>query len=148
VRSTVPNVDTIRVEFDVKPRDTLLCAVPAGETEGEVSPGFSVAGSLELLEIDLRTSSVVSSERFVNPVPRSAAGPGARLAVALARRGVDTVLAREVEDAEALGTLEAYDIAVLTRPGTATVADAEAELLRFVGTLGDKAVEPGGGGQS
>ncbi len=146
VRSAVHNIDTVRVEFDVKPRDTLLCAVPAGESGGEVNPGFSDAHSLELFEIDIDRASVVSTERFGNPVPPEASGRGARLAVALARRGVDTLLTRgALEDGDAQGALEAYDIEVLDRPDALTMGGAEADILAYAVTLRDEAAGPAGG---
>jgi len=136
VREGIPNVDTVRVEFDVKQRDSLLCAVPVREAGGEVSLRFADSASLELYEVKLPGGAVSSAERLCEPVPAGSPGRGIRLAVALALRGVDVLLsAGPLDDDDITGTLEAYDVEILSRPKVRTLADAEGELVEFASKL-------------
>jgi cation diffusion facilitator family transporter len=136
IRGAVPNVDKVQVEFEVEPADRLLCAVPAEEAGGAVSGGFADAPSFELFDIDVTEGGMTSGERLANPVPAEAPCRGVRVAVSLARRGVGALLLRSpLEDDDVAGTLEAYEVEVLVRPGAGTLGQAESELAGYARSL-------------
>lgn len=70
------------------------------------------------------------------------AGRGVRFAVALGLKGVDVLLqAAPALDGDIEGTLDAYGVTVLARPGVRFLAAAEAELLSFAKAAGGNGTE-------
>lgn len=142
IRDSIPDVDTVKVEFDVRGKRSLLCAVAVEGPGGTVPPLFAEAPELQLLDINVSGGSVAFAERLENPVPPGSAGRGVRLAVALGLRGVDVLLsAAPALDDDVGGTLDAYGVTVLARPGVGSLAAAEVELTSFAAASGSDGTE-------
>jgi cation diffusion facilitator family transporter len=149
IRREVPNVDQVRVEFDIEPTNMLLCAVPVQADLDKVAGEFSEAPCFEFIEVDFERGSVVSRECIDNPVGPGTPGRGVRLAVILARRGVEVMLTQgSLADDDVAGTLDAYEVNILTRGDIRTLEEAEGELLAYASERAGNSAggESGGGG--
>ncbi len=132
--SEIANVDEVLFDFSVEHAEVLLCAIPLEAGGEKVSGSLRGAPSFELLEVDSSTGEVATRDRVESPVAPGAAGPGARAAVFLARRGVQAVLHREPElDAGAFAVLDANDVSILSLD-TSDVAEAEQALAGLATT--------------
>ena len=146
IHQEIPNVDQVRVEFDVARKDRLLCAVPVEADRITVAGGFPEAPCFELLEVDFERDRVVSREHIDNPINPGTPGRGVRLAVFLARRGLEVLLTKvPLEDDDVAGTLEAYEVKALTLPGIGTLEEAEGELLAHAAEYGTRSAGVGSG---
>ncbi len=91
----IDNVEEVLFDFSVERGESVPCAT-ATDREGKLFTGrFAEAPCFELVEIDTSTGQVVSREHVDNPVPEDAVGRGARVAVFLARRGVEAFVSVE-----------------------------------------------------
>ena len=126
----------------VEQKGRLLSAVPLKEDSSTIDAGFADAKAFEIMTIDVEGSAIVSREVVANPVSPTAAGRGVRVAVFLARRGLELLyLGAPLDDDDVTGTLEAYGIE-LYAGAAGNLAEAEKLLIQRAGELYKALPEP------
>jgi cation diffusion facilitator family transporter len=142
IGGSIQNVDRVQVEFEVEQKGRLLSAVPLKEDSSTIDAGFADAKAFEIMTIDVEGSAIVSREVVANPVSPTAAGRGVRVAVFLARRGLELLyLGAPLDDDDVTGTLEAYGIE-LYAGAAGNLAEAEKLLIQRAGELYKALPEP------
>jgi cation diffusion facilitator family transporter len=128
-RRQIENVDEVLVDIGVDEGDRLVCGLALEPGGGAVAASLAGAALLEIVQVSVPGGDIITRESVEPPVPPGTPGRGARLAVMLARRGVEVVLTGELEpEAPACSVLDANGVKVLSRPGLASVAEAELAL--------------------
>ena len=132
IKSAVPNVDRVSIEFTTY-KDALNAAVTLAADRKAVYDGFESAPVIGLIQID--GGKVTGEPQLVdNPAVSEQDGKGVRLAVFLGKHSVQTLLLKgEVTDADVIETLQAYGIEVVTRPALTDLDSALDELVTITG---------------
>ena len=132
IHREIENVDRVNVDFTVEERTRILGAVLVEKDGNTLAPGFEDAPLVLFIEMALPEWKEVSRRQEANPVPAALHGRGVRLAVFLARRGVDVLLNREsLRGEDASYVLESNRVEVLFRPDIVSVEDAEDAIRRY-----------------
>ncbi len=136
ISSRVPNVDRVRIEFEVEEKDRLVFAVPVDGGRPSPAEHFGSAPSFDLIEVNVKEGRVASSEKLDNPFHSLEKQKGVRAAEFLGQQGVDFVIStRALEGKGSLYALQAQGIEVLCRPDITTIADAEKAAVEYSARL-------------
>jgi cation diffusion facilitator family transporter len=129
----IDNVDEVLFDFAVEEAGRLICAVPVDDDGFTVSAKLEEASSFEVFEAETPGGRVVSVESVADLTAPGTPGRGARLAVLLARRGVEFILTRERDLGSApYYVLDAGNVRVMSRPAITSIDDARKSLSEFV----------------
>ncbi|MBN2028311.1 MAG: cation diffusion facilitator family transporter [Actinobacteria bacterium] len=126
----IANVDRVNLELQVERKGSILCAVPLAEDGFTVSSHFGEAHAFALIEIKLPEGDLLAEKMLMNPFGRLSKGKGVKVAEFLAQQGVELIMTRQqLEGKGAHYALEAQGVIEFTRPGVATLDDAQEELI-------------------
>ncbi len=67
ISGQVPNVDRVRIEFEVEEKDKLVFAVPVDDDNTSLASHFGKAPSFAIMEINVKDGSVMTHEIPANP---------------------------------------------------------------------------------
>ena len=125
IRREIENVDRVSVEFAVEERTRILGAVLLEEDGEAVARRFEQASRVLFIEMALPEGKEVSRRQEPSPASAAPHGRGVRLAVFLARRGVDVLVSRDsLQGEDASYVLEVNRVEVLVRPDIVSAGDA------------------------
>ena len=132
ISSQVPNVDRVRIEFEVEEKDKLVFAVPVDDDKGSVAAHFGKAPSFAIMAINLKDGSVITHEILANPFYQLEKQKGVRAAEFLGQQGVDFLISTQtLEGKGALYAIKEQGIDVLYRPEVTPVVDAEKVAIEY-----------------
>ncbi|MFH1150184.1 MAG: cation diffusion facilitator family transporter [Actinomycetota bacterium] len=127
IRSAVQNVESVQVDLAPDEADKFSVAVPLEADGDSVADDLGSADSYALLALDPDKGTLEDASVLQNPVGADDPGRAVKLAVMLARHGVNRVLVRgDVPSGGASYVMDANGMDVVRRPDIKTLAEARA----------------------
>ncbi len=128
IRGRIRNIDDISIEYGQERGDRKYVAIPLDETAKSIGDNLFGAADFAVIDIDMAHRSVIAKRIVKNPFTGERPGDEVRLAVLLARQGVDAIIFRGTsQGGDAAQTLEAYGVDLL--PWTQKAAEADIETV-------------------
>lgn len=128
IRGRMKNIDDISIEYGPEKGDRKNVAIPLNETGSSIGSELFEAESFAVFDIDMVHRRIIARRIVKNPFTGKGPGNEIRLAVLLARQGVDALIFEgTLQKRDAVQTLEAYGVDLLpwtqetTRAGIETI---------------------------
>ena len=129
IRTAISNTDEVSIEYATEAEGTQNVAIPLDGEGRYSSSGLTGAPGLATLDADMTSRRIIRRRTVTNPYTGEDLRDGIRIAVMLARQGIDAVILPEPpEEKDVRYTLEAYGIRLLFAPAKGGRDDLEAVL--------------------
>lgn len=136
IQGRIKNIDDISIEYGPEKGDRKNVAIPLNDNGYSIGSELFGAESFAIFDIDLVHRRIISKSIVKNPFAGKVPGNDVRLAVLLARQGVDVLIFEgTLRKGDAVQTLEAYDVDLLPWTQAATTVDIEAMALESMENL-------------